>query len=57
MSASDKKIGAHRGRVDAILALNQDTIDIHKVRWNDNTIIIYDQDKVILEDELKKVIS
>jgi 2-oxoglutarate/2-oxoacid ferredoxin oxidoreductase subunit alpha len=47
--ASDKKIGAHRDRVDAILALNQDTIDIHKARWNDNTIIIYDQDKVTLE--------
>jgi 2-oxoglutarate ferredoxin oxidoreductase subunit alpha len=44
--ASDQKIGALSDKVDAILALNQDTFDFHQARWKDDTIIIYDGDKV-----------
>ncbi len=44
--ASSHKIGVHKDRVDAILALNQDTINIHKFRLKDDALIIYDQGKV-----------
>lgn len=44
--ASNRKIGVHKDRVDAILALNQDTINIHKFRLKDDALVIYDQGKV-----------
>ncbi|MDD1753791.1 MAG: 2-oxoacid:acceptor oxidoreductase subunit alpha [Methanotrichaceae archaeon] len=51
LRASDQKIGAHQDKVDAVLALNQDTIDFHKSRWKDNTIIIYDLKKAKLDEQ------
>lgn len=44
--ASDEKIAAHSDKADVILALNQDTVDFHKTRLKENTIIIYDEDRV-----------
>jgi len=44
--ASDKKIGAHRDRVDFLLALNQETIDRHKWRLKKSSVVIYDSDEV-----------
>jgi 2-oxoglutarate ferredoxin oxidoreductase subunit alpha len=43
--ASDKKIGAHRDQVDFLLALNQETIDRHKWRLKESSIVIYDSDE------------
>jgi 2-oxoglutarate ferredoxin oxidoreductase subunit alpha len=48
--ASDQKIAVHLDKVDTILALNQDTINFHRARLRDNTIVVYDMDKVKLED-------
>ncbi len=44
--AAGKKIGAHRDKVDFLLALNQDTIDRHKGRLKKNSVVIYDSDEV-----------
>jgi 2-oxoglutarate ferredoxin oxidoreductase subunit alpha len=44
--ASSQKISALSDRVDAVLALNQDTFDFHQSRWKDDTVIIYDRDQV-----------
>ncbi|MCK9554374.1 2-oxoacid:acceptor oxidoreductase subunit alpha [bacterium] len=44
--ASDKKISAHRRKVDYILAINQDTVDLHRDRLRDENNIIYDSDAV-----------
>ena len=43
---SSHKIGVHKDHVDAILALNQDTINIHKFKLKDDALVIYDQGKV-----------
>ncbi|MBI5143775.1 MAG: 2-oxoacid:acceptor oxidoreductase subunit alpha [Candidatus Omnitrophica bacterium] len=47
--ASAKRIAAHEKRVDVILALNQDTVNLHKERLKENSIIIYDSDTVKAE--------
>lgn len=44
--ASGKKIGAHRDKVDFLLALNQETIDQHKWRLKESSVVIYDSDEV-----------
>ena len=44
--ASMEKIAAHSDQVNIALAFNQDAIDFHKSRFDENTIIIYDSDKV-----------
>ena len=44
--ASDEKIAVHSDKVDVILALNQDTVDFHKLRLKEKGFIIYDEDKV-----------
>ncbi|OGS28235.1 MAG: pyruvate ferredoxin oxidoreductase [Elusimicrobia bacterium RIFOXYB2_FULL_48_7] len=41
---SKRKIGAHSDKVDFVLALNQDCIELHKNRLNPDTCIIYDSD-------------
>ena len=43
------KIAAHYDKVDFILALNQDSVNLHKKRLKSNTVIIYDSDSVKLE--------
>jgi len=47
--ASNQKIGAHRNSADYLLALNQDTINLHKDKLNDDSLIIYDSNAVNLE--------
>lgn len=47
--ASKKRIYTHANRVDFILALNQDTYDLHKSKLNSNGIVIYDQGSVKAE--------
>lgn len=44
--ASEKKIAAHRDKIDFLLALNQDTADLHKARLKDDAVVIYDSDLV-----------
>lgn len=43
---SIEKVYTHRDRIDALLALNQETIDIHKAKLKSGGIIIYDSDVV-----------
>lgn len=40
--ASEQKIGAHRNRADFIIALNQDTVDLHRDVTGPETVIVYD---------------
>lgn len=46
--ASNRQIGVQKDNVDAVLALNQDTIDTHRFRLKDDAFVIYDQGKVKL---------
>jgi 2-oxoglutarate ferredoxin oxidoreductase subunit alpha len=43
--ASQKRIIAHKETVDLIVALNQDTVEKHKNRLNDNGMILFDTKK------------
>ncbi|MDD5449775.1 MAG: 2-oxoacid:acceptor oxidoreductase family protein, partial [Candidatus Omnitrophica bacterium] len=49
------KAASHRDKVDFILALNQDTVDLHKGKLKDGTIIIYDSSSVKVEGSLAAV--
>ncbi|OGB90697.1 pyruvate ferredoxin oxidoreductase [candidate division WOR-1 bacterium RIFCSPHIGHO2_01_FULL_53_15] len=40
--ASKVRINAHRNNVDFLLALNQDTVDLHKNKLNKNGVVIFD---------------
>lgn len=44
--AAGDRISSHRSAVDYILALNQDTVALHKHRVKESSIIIYDADSV-----------
>ncbi|OGN65557.1 MAG: hypothetical protein A2888_01855 [Chlamydiae bacterium RIFCSPLOWO2_01_FULL_28_7] len=44
--ASKDKIFNHNNKIDIILALNKDTIDLHKDKHKDDTIIIFDSNKI-----------
>jgi len=44
--ASKNKIATHLNKVDFLLALNQDSVDLHKDRIKNNTFMIYDSDLV-----------
>ncbi|MDI6718410.1 MAG: 2-oxoacid:acceptor oxidoreductase subunit alpha [Methanomicrobiales archaeon] len=43
---ADRRISCHRDRVDYLLALNQDCIDLHRRRIKETTTIIYDSNAV-----------
>jgi 2-oxoglutarate/2-oxoacid ferredoxin oxidoreductase subunit alpha len=43
--ASEEKITAHRNRADFIIALNQDTIDLHRDIMGPDTVIVYDSSR------------
>lgn len=47
--ASNQKISAHQNKIDFLLALNQDTLNFHRDRLKDNSIVIYDTESVKLE--------
>jgi 2-oxoglutarate ferredoxin oxidoreductase subunit alpha len=44
--ASQEKVATHKSKVDFILALNQDALDLHKDRLKDTSTVIYDSDAV-----------
>jgi len=44
--AAGGRISSHRNAVDYILALNQDTVALHKQRVKESSVIIYDADNV-----------
>jgi 2-oxoglutarate/2-oxoacid ferredoxin oxidoreductase subunit alpha len=44
--ASKEKISAHKDRVDVLIALDQNTFDIHKGRLGEGAVIIYDSSSV-----------
>ena len=48
--ASEHKIGVHLDKVDAIVALNQETLKLHKKRLKESSIVIYDSEKVKVEE-------
>ena len=52
--ASRQKIAAHMDRIDVLVALNQETVEKHTGRLKDNSLVIYDADKVKLDDTKHK---
>ncbi|MCE5298480.1 MAG: 2-oxoacid:acceptor oxidoreductase family protein [Methanoregulaceae archaeon] len=44
--AADQKIGAHRDRCDYLLALSQDSIDLHRELIHDSTVVLFDSGRV-----------
>ncbi len=44
--AAQTMIGAHREKIDILLALNDETLDLHQSRLNDEALVIYDSDAV-----------
>ena len=44
--AAQTRIAAHRDKIDLLLALNRETIDLHQTRLNDGALVIYDSDAV-----------
>jgi 2-oxoglutarate ferredoxin oxidoreductase subunit alpha len=52
--ASRQKIAAHTDRIDVLIALNQETVDKHKSRLKEKSFVIYDADKVKLDDAKHK---
>ncbi len=48
--ASRSSISAHSDRIDVLIALNQDTVETHRSRLKDVSFVIYDADKVLLDD-------
>ena len=47
--ASTEKVAGHSDQVDVVLAFNQDTLDVHKIRFHNHTVIIYDSEKVRID--------
>jgi 2-oxoglutarate ferredoxin oxidoreductase subunit alpha len=47
--ASDNMVGVHKDKLEVLIALNQETIYLHKGRLKDSSLIIYDQDQVKIE--------
>jgi 2-oxoglutarate ferredoxin oxidoreductase subunit alpha len=48
--ASRDKIAAHTDQIDVLIALNQDTLEKHAGRLKESSFVIYDADKVKLDD-------
>lgn len=46
---SREQIAAHSDRVDFVLAFNQDAFDLHKTKFKENTLVIYDSARVQLD--------
>jgi 2-oxoglutarate ferredoxin oxidoreductase subunit alpha len=45
-ASSPKRIAAHCDRVDLIIALNQETLDIHRKRLKNDCLFLFDSDQV-----------
>jgi 2-oxoglutarate ferredoxin oxidoreductase subunit alpha len=52
--ASRQKIAAHMDQIDVLVALNQETVEKHKSRLKDSSFVIYDADKVKLDDTMHR---
>ena len=52
--ASRQEIAAHTDRIDILIALNQETVEKHKSRLKEKSFVIYDADKVKLDDAKHK---
>ena len=52
--ASRQKIAAHMDQIDVLVALNKETVEKHTSRLRDNSFVIYDADKVKLDDTKHK---
>ena len=48
--ASGNKIASHKDRIDILLALNQDTLNLHKEKLTDSAVVILDSDSVQIEN-------
>jgi len=44
--AAQKRIAAHRDQVDYLLALNQETLELHRAKLQPGGLVIYDSDSV-----------
>ncbi len=44
--AAQTKIAAHRDKIDVLLALDRETIDLHQTRLKDGALVIYDSETV-----------
>jgi len=44
--AAEQKIGAHRDQCDYLLALSQDSVDLHRHLLSDNAVILFDSGRV-----------
>lgn len=49
--AAGRKIGAHRNRCDFLLALTQDSIDLHRELMHDSTVVLFDSGRVQSEGQ------
>lgn len=47
--AATEKIAVHRSAADVVLAFTDEAVELHKDKFNDSTIVIYDSDKVNVE--------
>ena len=52
--ASRQKIAAHMDQIDVLIALNQETVEKHLSRLKDSSFVIYDADKVKLDDTMHR---
>jgi len=44
--ASDGSIASHKDKIDILLALNQDTVNLHKARLSGGSVVVYDSDSI-----------
>ena len=44
--AAQTRIAAHRDKIEFLLALNRETIDLHQIHLNDGAFVIYDSDAI-----------
>lgn len=53
--ASSHKIACHQNKIDFLLALNQETFNVHKDRLKPGAAVIYDSDSVNVPDTAGKI--
>ncbi|MDD1762044.1 MAG: 2-oxoacid:acceptor oxidoreductase subunit alpha [Methanothrix sp.] len=52
--ASTGRIASHMDQIDVLIALNQETVEKHRGRLRDSSFVIYDADRVELDDTKHK---
>jgi 2-oxoglutarate ferredoxin oxidoreductase subunit alpha len=48
--ASERKVAAHKNRIDILIALDQNTFELHKSKLTQSAVVIYDSDSVHIEN-------